>query len=70
MRTNFKSAIAGGKDQPDAVADAEVPEILATFPIKHYWFATRPTPYVPHVWQYLFHGAHHEGHLRRYRHVA
>ena len=70
MKRGFKSLVAGGPDSPSVVADKVVPDILARFPIKFWWFATRPTPYIPHVWQYLFHGADNDEHLARYRHLV
>jgi len=52
------------------MAEAWVPLALANFPVKFWWFATRLEPYVPHTWQYLFHGADSGGKLRRFRHLV
>lgn len=71
MDTAYKSVTAGGEDHAKDVAEAWVPQITGTYPKKFYWFATRPQPYLPHTWQYLFHGAHSvDKTLRRYRHLV
>lgn len=71
MDRYYKSKLAGGEDTAAELADVAVPQVLARFPVKLWWFGTRPTPYEPHVWQYVFHGAHHlNGRLRRYRHLV
>jgi predicted phage terminase large subunit-like protein len=71
MDTAYKSITAGGEDNAKDVAEAWIPQITGTYPKKFYWFATRPQPYLPHTWQYVFHGAHSpDKHLRRYRHLV
>jgi len=70
MDTHFKSVSAGGEDQPADVAAAWIPQALATFPVKFWWFGSRPEPYTPHVWQYVFHGANRGDTLTRFRHLV
>jgi len=71
MDRYFKSKLAGGEDSAADLAAVAVPQVLARFPVKLWWFATRPKSYEPHVWQYVFHGAHHlDGRLRRFRHLV
>jgi phage terminase large subunit-like protein len=70
MDRSFKSVTAGGEDSAQDVAEAWVPMALANFPVKFWWFASRPEPYTPHVWQYVFHAADQDGKLRRFRHLV
>lgn len=70
MDRNYKSTLAGGDDSALDVAEAWLPQIMAAFPIKFWWFASRPEPYIPHTWQYLFHGAHQDNKLQRFRHLV
>lgn len=71
MDTAYKSITAGGEDAAKDVTTAWIPQVLGTYPKKFWWFATRPQPYVPHTWQYLFHGAHSpDQKLRRFRHLV
>lgn len=71
MDNSYKSVTSGGEDYAKDLAKAYVPEVLSTFPVKFWWFGSRPEPYMPHTWQYLFHGAcGHENTLRRYRHLV
>jgi len=70
METSFKSELAGGTDSPSHLARDVVPEVLERFPVKAWWFQSRPTPYVPHAWQWAFHGAHQDGLLLGFRHLV
>lgn len=70
MDNSFKSVTAGGEDRASDLAESWVPMALHTFPTKFWWFATRPEPYMPHTWQYVFHAADRAGLLRRYRHLV
>ncbi|HEX2618258.1 MAG TPA: phage terminase large subunit [Flavobacteriales bacterium] len=70
MDRAYKSILAGGEDQETDIADVDIPVALSQFPVKFWWFATRPEPYMPHSWQTLFHAANLHGHLRRYRHLV
>jgi phage terminase large subunit-like protein len=70
MDTHYRSVLAGGDDQPSDVAEAWVPQALSLFPTKFWWFGSRPEPYNPHVWQYVFHGANRGHRLQRFRHLV
>jgi phage terminase large subunit-like protein len=70
MQTSYKSRTAGGPDLASYLAGQPTAEVLATFPTKFWWFATRNEPYMPHVWQYVFHGANTDGKLCRFRHLV
>src|SRR3954465_8325557 len=70
MDTHYKSVTAGGEDEARDLAEAWVPQALANFPVKFWWFSSRPEPYIPHVWQYVFHGANSGDKLRRFRHLV
>src|SRR6187551_95779 len=70
MDSSFKSVMAGGEDRATDVSKVWVPFALANFPVKFWWFSSRPEPYVPHTWQYVFHGADLGGKIRRFRHLV
>lgn len=70
MDTSYRSLSAGGEDNENDLAEAWVPQALINFPVKFWWFSSRPEPYVPHVWQYLFHGANRGDRLQRFRHLV
>ena len=67
---SYRSITAGGNDAAARVQEEAVPALLADFPVKFWWFATREQPYVPHTWQYLFHGANVDGKLQSFRHLV
>lgn len=65
----YKSVSAGGKHTAQALAKKVVPDALARYPVKFYYFAANG--YEPHVWQYAFHSDHDpEGRLTRFRHLV
>ena len=66
MDAAFKSVLAGGQDRETDIAGAQIPLALGQYPVKFWWFASRPDPYMPHTWQTLFHAANTDGKLRRY----
>ena len=70
MKTDLKSELAGGEDNAAELARTVVPDVLKRFPIKAWWFSSRPTPYQPHSWQWAFHGAHTDNKLRGFRHLV
>lgn len=70
MDQAYKSVLAGGEDREEDVAAVDIPLALQKFPVKFWWFASRPEPYMPHTWQTLFHAADFGGQLRRYRHLV
>lgn len=71
MDNGYKSVTAGGDDNAKDVAEAWIPQVIGHFPKKFWWFGSRPQPYLPHTWQYLFHGAHGtQPTLRRFRHLV
>jgi len=67
---SYRSVAAGGHDSAAKLSDDLIPQLLADFPVKFWWFATRPTPYIPHVWQYLFHAANTDRQLQGFRHLV
>lgn len=70
MYTDLKSRLAGGADSAEELSRTIVPDVLQRFPVKAWWFSSRPTPYQPHVWQWAFHGAHLDDKLKGFRHLV
>lgn len=65
---DVRSPLAGGADTGHKLTTELLPQLLAAFPLKFFWFARHG--YVPHSYQQAFHGASHDGRIVRNRHLV